>query len=195
MSASTITPGQYVEIAYDLYTVGKDGKKEPVHTVEATQPECFIYGITPGLVEGLAAKLAGMQAGDAFDVAVPAEQGFLYSPDDVVTLPIDLFTDDEGQVDTDRVKPGALLPMITADGYQITGIVKGLTAENVTMDFNHPLVGKDLHFTGKVLTVRDATPEELRPYFSGCGGGCGGGGCCGGQNSDCGQGGCCGGCE
>ena len=85
--------------------------------------------------------------------------------------------------------------MITADGYQITGMVKGLTAENVTMDFNHPLVGKDLHFTGKVLTVRDATPEELRPYFSGCGGGCGGGGCCGGQNSDCGQGGCCGGCE
>ena len=68
MSASTITPGQYVELAYDLYTVGKDGKKELVHTVEATQPECFIYGITPGLVEGLAAKLAGMKAGDALSL-------------------------------------------------------------------------------------------------------------------------------
>ena len=194
MSVSTITPGQYVEIAYDLFTVGKDGKKELVHTVEASQPECFIYGVTPGLVEGLAARLSGMNAGEEFDVAVPAEQGFLYSPDDVVTLPIDLFTDDEGQVDTDRVKPGALLPMITADGYQITGIVKGLTAEHVTMDFNHPLVGQALHFAdGKIITVRDATPEELHP--SRCGGGCGGcgGGC--GDDSSCGDGGCCGGCN
>ncbi|MCM1521721.1 MAG: FKBP-type peptidyl-prolyl cis-trans isomerase [Muribaculaceae bacterium] len=189
MATDTITPGQYVEIAYDLYTVGSDGHKDPVHTVEPSQPEAFIYGITPGLVEGLATRLAGMKAGDTFDVSVPAEKGFLYSPDDVVTLPIDIFTDDEGQVDTDRVKPGAELPMITADGYQITGIVKSLTADNVTMDFNHPLVGKDLHFTGRVLTVREPSPEELRPYMGGCGG-CGGGG----SGSDCGSDGCCGGC-
>lgn len=194
MSQPTITPGQYVEIAYDLFTTGPDGSREQVHTVEPSAPEAFIYGITPGLVEGLATRLAGMKAGEEFDVAVPAEKGFLYSADDVVNLPIDLFTDDEGQVDTDRIKPGALLPMITADGYQITGMVKDMTAEHVTMDFNHPLVGKDLHFKGKVLTVRDATPEELRPYF---GGGCGGG-CCGGSGdcgSDCGDGGCCGGCN
>lgn len=188
MSESIITPGQYVEIAYELYNVGPDGKKETVHTVEPTAPECFIYGVTPGLVEGLAEKLAGMKAGEKFDVAVPAEKGFLYSPDDVVTLPIDIFMDGEGQVDTDRVKVGAPLPMIT-------GIVKEITPDHVIMDFNHPLVGKNLHFTGKVLTVRDATPEELKPYFAGCGGGCGGGGCCGGDK-ECGDSGeCCGGCR
>jgi FKBP-type peptidyl-prolyl cis-trans isomerase SlyD len=31
----------------------------------------------------------------------------------------------------------------------------------VKMDFNHPLAGKDLHFEGTVLSVRDATSEEL----------------------------------
>ncbi|MDE5749598.1 MAG: peptidylprolyl isomerase [Duncaniella sp.] len=190
---ATIKPGQYVELAYTLYTVGPDGQKELVHTVEPSKPETFIYGVTPGLVEGLATYLDGKAQGDKFDISIPAEKGFLYNPDDVVTLPIDIFTDEEGQIDTDRIFKGAKLPMVTADGYQITGEVKEMTAENITMDFNHPLVGKDLHFDGEILTVRDATPEEIQPYFaSACGGGCGG---CGGGSCGSEEGGCCGGCK
>lgn len=195
--AETIIPGKYVEIAYELSTVGPDGSRDAVHTVEATEPEAFIYGVTPGLVEGLARKLDGMAQGETFDIEVPAEQGFLFNADDVATLPIDIFTDDEGQVDTNRVKVGFPLPMITGDGYQITGIVKEITPDHVVMDFNHPLVGEKLHFKGTVLTVRDATADELRPYFSaacgcGCQGGCGGGDC---GDGNCGDGGCCGGCQ
>lgn len=33
--------------------------------------------------------------------------------------------------------------------------------EIVTMDFNHPLADKELHFTGVVIEVREATEEEL----------------------------------
>jgi FKBP-type peptidyl-prolyl cis-trans isomerase SlyD len=29
------------------------------------------------------------------------------------------------------------------------------------MDFNHPLAGQELHFTGSVVDVRMATQEEL----------------------------------
>jgi FKBP-type peptidyl-prolyl cis-trans isomerase SlyD len=29
------------------------------------------------------------------------------------------------------------------------------------MDFNHPLAGKDLHFTGEILSIRNATEEEI----------------------------------
>jgi FKBP-type peptidyl-prolyl cis-trans isomerase SlyD len=28
------------------------------------------------------------------------------------------------------------------------------------MDFNHPLAGMDLHFSGDILDVREATEEE-----------------------------------
>ncbi|MCM1163620.1 MAG: FKBP-type peptidyl-prolyl cis-trans isomerase [Muribaculaceae bacterium] len=191
MDQSTITPGQYVELVYELFTISPKGESL-VHTVDSEQPESFIFGITPGLVEGLAEKLQGMKAGQEFDIAVPADKGFIYSENEVVTLPLDIFTDDEGQIDTERVKVGARLPMITADGYQISGLVKAISNDGVTMDFNHPLVGKDLRFRGKVLTVRQPTPEELQPYMGGCGG-CGGG-CCGGSDNGCADGGCCGGC-
>ena len=88
------------------------------------------------------------------------------------------------------MKPVEALPMMTADGYRITGIVTEVTPTEVKMDFNHPLAGKDVRFKGKILAVRDATPEELQPR---CGCGCSGDGCgdgCG--ESGCGEGGCCG---
>lgn len=198
MATDRIAPGKFVAIAYDLYTTSLEDGDQLVHSLTDKDPESFIFGVTPGLLPGLVHELEGLSEGDRFDVRIPSEQGFAYNPDDVVTIPIDIFLDDKGKLDTNRIKVGHPLPMITADGYQITGMVKQINDDNIVMDFNHPLVGKNLHFVGKVLTVRDATPEELRPSFGGCGG-CGGG-CCGGQAGDGGDdaqgcGGCCGGCN
>ena len=96
----------------------------------------------------------------------------------------DIFVVD-GKFDKEMIKVGALVPMMTADGFRINGLVKEVTEENVVMDFNHPLAGKDVRFKGEVKTVRDATPEELQPAH-GCGCGCGGYDHCG---DDCGCGG------
>jgi len=188
-----IQPGKYVEIAYNLYASQPGQPETQVHTVEASEPERFIFGVTPGLIPALAAAIEGLGQGASFDVKIAPADAIPFNPDDVATLDRDLFTDDKGKLDP-RVKKGAKVPMFTADGYQITGTVLEVTDKNVTMDFNHPLVGQALHFAdGKIVTVRDATPEELHP--SHCGGGCGGcgGGC--GNNSSCGDGGCCGGCN
>ena len=124
-----------------------------------------------------------------FDVPVAAGEGFPYNPDDVATLDKNIFMVD-GKFDAEAIKKGAYIPMMTGEGFRITGKVLDVTPEHVVMDFNHPLVGKDLRFVGKVVTVRDATPEELHPT---CGGGCCGGGC---GDSGCGsEGGCgCDGC-
>lgn len=186
-----ILPGKYVEIAYELYEIHPDGKEDLVHTVEPKDAERFIFGITPGLIKPLAHALEGLEQGRDFDVVVPASQGFPYNPDDVATLDRDIFIDDKGNFDSEKIFVGARVPMITADGYQIAGKVLEITPAHVKMDFNHPLVGKDLRFKGNVVTVRDATEQELHPTC-GCGGGCGGGSCGGG---DCGDGGCCGGCN
>lgn len=184
-----ILPGKYVEISYDLFDVAPDGTENLVHSVTEDEPERFIFGVTKGMILPLERALDGLEQGREFDVPVNAGEGFPYNPDDVAELSKSIFMVD-GKFDAETIREGAYIPMMTADGYRITGKVKKVTADHVVMDFNHPLVGKDLRFKGKVVTVRDATPEELHPSCGGgCCGGCGDNGC-GGDNSSCGCDGC-----
>jgi FKBP-type peptidyl-prolyl cis-trans isomerase SlyD len=79
-------------------------------------------------------------------------------------------------------------------GGVIPGVVLEASDDTVKMDLNHQMAGKTLHFTGEVLTVREATEKELTEGLHGefvhsCG--CGG---CHGHDGDCGgcEGGHCG---
>ena len=171
-----IQPGKYVELGYDLYKVNPDGSEELVHQTSPEDPERIIFGVTRGVIEPLERALDGLGVGDKFDVVVKADQAFgPYDPEQIATLPRDVFEVD-GKFDEEAVRPGAALPMMTADGFRITGVVKEVTDKEVKMDFNHPLAGKDVRFSGSVSVVRDATPEELKPQH-GCGCGCGDEGC------------------
>ena len=42
----------------------------------------------------------------------------------------------------------------------VQGTVLAIKEDNIIMDFNHPLAGENLHFSGQVIDVRDATEEE-----------------------------------
>ncbi|MDE6527798.1 MAG: peptidylprolyl isomerase, partial [Muribaculaceae bacterium] len=106
--------------------------------------------------------------GDSFNVEASADESFgPYDPDQVVELDREIFVF-AGKFDEEMIKTGALVPMMTADGYRINGLVKEVTADKVKMDFNHPLAGKAVRFDGKILNVRDAKPEEIQPAH-GCG--------------------------
>lgn len=181
-----IQPGKYVELGYDLYEVTPEGEKL-VHQTSADDPERFVFGVTKGVIEPLEHAIDGLEAGGEFDVTVTADKAFgPYDPEQVATLPRDIFEVD-GKFDANVVKPGAVLPMMTADGYRINGVVKEVTDSDVKMDFNHPLAGKDVRFKGKITLVREANPEELQPVH-GCGcSGCGEGGDCGSGSCGCGD--------
>ena len=87
--------------------------------------------------------------------------------------------------------PGAMIPLMTPDGYRIDGQVVSVGPDSIKLDLNHPLAKDKVHYVGKVLQVRDPKPEELQPaHGCGCGcchddgahdceGGCHDGGCCG----------------
>ena len=47
------------------------------------------------------------------------------------------------------------------DGVQMPFIITNVEDETITIDFNHPLAGKNLNFDLELLDVREATPEEL----------------------------------
>jgi FKBP-type peptidyl-prolyl cis-trans isomerase SlyD len=51
--------------------------------------------------------------------------------------------------------------MTDEEGNRMQGMVVSIGPENVMMDFNHPLAEKELMFAGKILTIREATTEEL----------------------------------
>lgn len=165
-----IQTGKYVELGYDLYEVSEKGQKL-VHQTNTEDPERFIFGVTPGMIVPLEKAVEGLGVGDTFDVIVKAEEAFGPRDDEqIATLERGIFEVD-GKFDEEHIKKGAIVPMMTSEGYRINGVVIEVTAENVTMDFNHPLAGKDVRFAGKILAVRDATAEELNPQH-GCGCGC-----------------------
>lgn len=185
-----IEPGKYVVMTYDLYKVDPDGKETLVHQVDPQDPETIIFGVTPGVIVPLEKAIEGLQQGGEFDLVVKSDEAFgPYDDEQIATLEKDIFLVD-GKFDSDIIKKGAVVPMMTADGYRISGIVKDVTDTNVIMDFNHPLAGKDVRFKGKIQLVRDATPEELKPA-QGCGCGCHHDDC---NDSKCGEGNCCGNC-
>lgn len=202
-----IIPGKHVSLVYDLYAIADDGNQELVHQSDPEDPEQIIFGVTQGVIAPLEKALDGLQKGDTFNVVANSEEAFgPHIAEQVVDLDKDLFLVD-GKFDSEIVAVGNYVPMLTAEGFRINGLVLEITDDKVKVDFNHPLAGKTLRFKGKVQEVRDATEEELHMATDhGCGCGCGhdhgdcgddcgcdhdhGDDCCGGHEH---KGGCCGG--
>ena len=82
-----------------------------------------------------------------------------FNPEAVVDLPSNLFMQDGKLVE--QVKLGERLQMQDNQGNMHQGQVLEITAETVKMDFNHPLAGQVLNFSGEILDLREATEEEL----------------------------------
>lgn len=173
--------GKFVAYTYKLYD---DANGALLFETPGGQPDVMIMGLSHDVVPGLVAAIKGLSAGDKFSVTLPAEAAFGERFDDnVVTLDKDLFIRD-GKL-ADAVEVGAVLPMMTEQGFQIQGKVMSIGDKDVVMDFNHPFAGLTVRFDGEIDEVREATPEEIAALQNpGCGCGCHGG--C--SDSDCGEG-------
>jgi FKBP-type peptidyl-prolyl cis-trans isomerase SlyD len=181
----TVSKDSMVTLTYDLRLDGKEGEIFESATTE--RPLIFLHGA--GLmIPAFEEQLIGKKSGEKFEIAIPAASGYgEINEEAVVELPLDIFKVD-GKVDDTLLTPGNSVPMMSAHGQRMDGIVVSVEGEVVTMDFNHPLAGEDLHFTGEILQVREASPEELSAAYSS--GGCGCGSSCGSGDSGCGDGGC-----
>jgi FKBP-type peptidyl-prolyl cis-trans isomerase SlyD len=56
---------------------------------------------------------------------------------------------------------GSVLPLQDNEGNEFRAQVKSVSDAAVVVDLNHPMAGQDLHFIGKIISVREATEEEL----------------------------------
>jgi FKBP-type peptidyl-prolyl cis-trans isomerase SlyD len=150
--------------------------------IEQTSPENplrFVFG-TGNMLPMFESNLIGLKTGDDFQMQLKANEAYGEVDESaIVDLDKNLFMVD-GAFDEERFAIGAHVPMQTSDGQRLNGIVQDVAADKLTMNFNHPLAGTDLHFTGNIIEVREATEEELAPAM-GCG--CGSSGC--GSDDDC----------
>ena len=143
--------------SYKLYD---DANGDLLFETPAGQPDVMIFGLSHDVVPGLVAAMRGLDAGDRFSVTLPAEAAFGERFDDnVVKLDKSLFMRD-GEL-AEAVKVGAMLPMMTEEGFQVQGKVLSIGDSDVEMDFNHPFAGLAVRFDGEVDEVREPTPEEI----------------------------------
>jgi FKBP-type peptidyl-prolyl cis-trans isomerase SlyD len=162
-----IAEKMYVAIEYTLtLESGQEIDKSP-----EGQPLGFITG-TGQIIPGLEKALMGRAVGDNAKLIITPEDAYGPIKDDLFQdIPKSQFPNDV------EVKPGMAFEAQGPRGPFMITVSTVNDNDTVTVDLNHPMAGKQLHFDVNVLEVREPTADELATaaasFSSGCGCGCG----------------------
>jgi len=145
-----------VAVSYELEVEGKIADR-----ADSGKPLEYIHG-TGMLLPLFEAAVEGKEPGESFDFVLSPENGYgEYHDEYLVVIPKAAFCGEDGVIREDLLVVGNVIPMLDNTGSVMQGTVSEVGAESIKMDFNHPMAGKTLHFTGKVESVREATQKEL----------------------------------
>ena len=149
-----IEKNKAVSLAYQLEVEGaiadQAGKDQPLE---------YIHG-TGMLLPRFEQEVEGKEPGDKFEFTLSPSEGYgEYKLEYKFDIPKEAFMSD-GVLQEQFLQVGAIVPMLDGRGNVVRGTVAAVGADKVTMDFNHPMAGKTLHFTGEVVDVREAPAEE-----------------------------------
>ncbi len=175
-----IAENTFVALDYKLEVDGQIADQS-----QPGQPLKFAYGMGM-LLPKFEEAIAGLEPGADFAFTLSATDGYgEVIKEAVVELPKNVF-EVNGAVEPGLLEVGNMIPMADQQGNRLMGRVVAVT-EVVTMDFNPPMAGKTLNFSGRIVEVRELTPEDLQGFAGGYGGGASEGGCsCGCQDgADC----------
>lgn len=135
------------------YTVS-DSEGEVLDSSEGRDPLAYLHG-HGNIVPGLEKALTGHSAGDDVDVTVAPEEAYGPHREDLVqTVPRSSF---QG---VDDLQPGMRFQAESNAGPMVVTVAE-VADDEVTVDGNHALAGKELSFSVTVKDVREATDEEL----------------------------------
>jgi len=115
--------------------------REPLHYIQG------IGNLIPGMEEGL----EGKKQGDKVNLKVSPEKGYGVKSDELIQkVPRSAFGDQ-------KIEKG--MQFQTNQGGVVTVTNVGLS--EITVDANHPLAGVELNFAVEVISIREATEDEL----------------------------------
>ena len=136
-----IQENQVVTIEYELKVDG-----EVVDSNVGKDPLEFTFGIGQ-LIPGLESRMTEMNEGDSEAITVPAAEGYgEYNAEAKQALPKEQFGDLQLEV-------GMPLQGQGENGQPIQVVVEEIKDNEVVVDFNHPLAGKELNFNITVKSI------------------------------------------
>ena len=114
----------------------------------------YLHGAR-NIIPGLEKALAGRSAGESFQVTLPPAEAYgERDPAGIRRIPSKHFPNPR------RLKPGQMVSLQTRRGELPATVVK-VGRFNIDVDTNHPLAGQTLTFDVEILSVRDASDEEV----------------------------------
>lgn len=154
----TIATNKVVTLTYELRENDKNGAV--IEVVNADQPFVFLFG-SGGLLPEFETNLSGKEAGNIFEFGIEAANAYGEFDDQAMeNVPKEIFMID-GKLAEDLLEIDRVINLRNADGHLIRARVVEVGEAEVLLDFNHPLAGVNLFFTGTIVAVRDASEEEI----------------------------------
>ncbi len=147
----SIKPNTVVSLTYELHTTNEEGQQVFVEKADEQNALVFLYG-TGMMLPKFEEHLNGLNVGDEYKFELSAADGY-------GDLDPGAFADLPKDVDLPNV--GDVIPLQDNEGNHFRAGVTAVHEETISVDLNHPMAGKNLIFGGKILSVREATEEEL----------------------------------
>lgn len=148
--AETVQNNTVVSMEYTLHV-----DNEEIDSSKGQDPLQFLVGYG-NIISGLEREMIGMKVGESKDVVVPPEDGYgEFDENAFMDVPRDAFPTDI------PVEEGTELTVRDDSGQPRYARIDSVGDDTVTLNFNHPLAGDELHFNVKIVEVREPTAEEL----------------------------------
>lgn len=149
--SEAIKKNKIVGLHYKLH--GED--KAVLDSSEGQEPLLYMHGHEQ-IVIGLERALDGKKIGEKLSVDVAPEDGYgQYDPKLTNLVEKKQFPANA------KFEVGALYEFTNSKGQPLVVQITEVNKDTVKVDANHPLAGKKLHFDVEVVSIRDATKEEL----------------------------------
>jgi len=145
-----VSDGKLVELTYKVIDI----KTNSVLT-EVEFPIGYVHGVNEILAPQVTAEIEGKLPGDVIEVPIDCNK--LFGPRDETLV----VTDRIENVPEEYRKVGTSILMENDQGNSKTFVVTRVDETSVTIDGNNPLCGREVVFRLNIVTVRDATPEEI----------------------------------
>ena len=141
-------------VVYFHYTL-TDEEGAELDSSLGQEPFAYLHGAS-SIIPGLERALTGRSAGDELQVTVQPQDAYgEINPELIQKVPREAFAG------IDDLQEGMQFSTGQPDGQALNITVREVGENEVTIDANHPLAGRVLHFDLRIEDVREANPEEL----------------------------------